>query len=150
MAKHQHDRAVRGQSLVEFALIFPILFVLVLGIVDFGVGMRSYMSLTNAAREGARFGAVGNPTGSYPSNCTTPNTTTVIGRVCMVLEGLDETDLQSVTVTFPQGQGPGNSVVVSAHYHYHYITPLRAFVNFFGGSLPDYIDLSATTDMRLE
>lgn len=141
----------RGQSLVEFSLILPVLVIMVLGIVDFGVGLRSYISLTNAAREGARFAAVGNAAGSYPANCTTPNTTTTIGRVCTVLEGLDKTQVQTVTVTYPQGQSPGNSVIVSAEYRYHYITPIHAVVSFFsGGGLPDYITLNATTDMRLE
>ena len=54
-------RSQRGQSLVEFALVLPILLILVLGIVDFGMGLRAYVTLTNATREGARFAAVGEP-----------------------------------------------------------------------------------------
>lgn len=48
----------RGQSLVEFALIFPVLVVILLGIFDLGRVVFAYNSLTNAAREGARLGIV--------------------------------------------------------------------------------------------
>jgi Flp pilus assembly protein TadG len=47
-----------GQSLVEFALMLPILLVLVLMIFDFGRAIYYYSALHNAAREGARYGAV--------------------------------------------------------------------------------------------
>ena len=144
-------RAARGQSLVEFALVIPILLILVFGIIDFGMGLRSYISLTNATREGARFGAIGNPAGSYPANCDGVSNTTVVGRVCVSLGDLSSTDLQNVTVSYPTGQNPGDSVVVAAHYHYNYITPLGDIVNFFSaGSLPAYLNLDASTDMRLE
>lgn len=51
-------RGTRGQSLVEFALIFPVLIVILLGIFDLGRAVFAYSSLTNAAREGARLGIV--------------------------------------------------------------------------------------------
>ena len=144
-------RGGRGQSLVEFALILPVLVILVLGIIDFGMGLRSYISLTNATREGARFAAVGNPAGAYPIDCNGTTNTSVIGRVCVALEGLDLNDLQNVAASFPNGQSPGESVVVSANFHYQFITPLPDFVDFFSaGSLPEYINMDASTDMRLE
>ncbi len=144
-------RRDRGQSLVEFSLLLPVLLILVLGVIDFGMGLRSYISLTNATREGARFGAVGNEAGAYPGDCTSPDGTTVIGRVCTTIEGLDIAEVQTVTVSYPDGQNPGNSIIVSANYHYDYITPIDNVVSFFsGGSFPDYINLSTSTDMRLE
>lgn len=48
----------RGQSLVETAVVLPILLLLVVAIVDFGRAFDAYIILTNAAREGARFGSV--------------------------------------------------------------------------------------------
>ena len=144
-------RAGRGQSLVEFALVLPILMIMVFGIIDFGMGLRSYISLTNATREGARFAAVGNPAGAYPTDCNGSTTTSVIGRVCVAIEGLDLADLQTVSVAYPNGQNPGESVIVSAEYTYNYITPLGDMVDFFsGGSFPDSLSLSTDTDMRLE
>ena len=48
----------RGASAVEFALILPILVMLVFGIFEFGIAYNNYISLTHAAREGARLAAV--------------------------------------------------------------------------------------------
>ena len=51
-------RRERGQSLVETAIVFPILLLLLAATVDFGRAFDAYIVLTNAAREGARFGSV--------------------------------------------------------------------------------------------
>jgi Flp pilus assembly protein TadG len=61
----------RGQTMVELALVLPILVVLVLAIAQFGVAFNNYVTLTDAARAAARTGAVsrqsGNPTGDCQS-----------------------------------------------------------------------------------
>ncbi len=48
----------RGQSLVEFSLVLTPLFLVLLGIIQFGFIFNSYVTMTNAAREGARSGSV--------------------------------------------------------------------------------------------
>lgn len=54
----------RGAAAVEFAIIAPLLFVLVFGIIDFGRALFTLNNLTSAVREGARFAAVReNPAG---------------------------------------------------------------------------------------
>ena len=144
-------RGGRGQSLVEFALVLPVLTLLIFGIIDFGMGLRSYISLTNATREGARFAAVGNMAGAYPTDCNGSTNTTVVGRVCVAMEGLDLDDVETVAVSYPDGPAPGNQGGVSAQYTYNYITPLGDIANFFtGGTFPDMLSLSTSTDMRLE
>ena len=47
-------RSESGSQLIEFMLVFPILMLLIAGIMDFGMLLRSYEVVTNAAREGAR------------------------------------------------------------------------------------------------
>lgn len=47
-------RSERGAELIEFALVFPLLLMIVLGIVDFGFMFQRLEVVTNAAREGAR------------------------------------------------------------------------------------------------
>ena len=142
-------RCSRGQSLVEFSLILPILMILVFGILDFGLGLRSYISLSNAVREGARYASVGNPVG-IESDCNGMTNDTVYGRICVATGGLDVTELDP-DVSFPQGVAPGNSVVVSADYTYHFVTPIGDLIGFFsGGTFPSSIDLSSSADMRLE
>jgi Flp pilus assembly protein TadG len=48
----------RGQTMVEFALVLPILLVLLFGIIQFGIIFNNYVALTDAARAASRKGAV--------------------------------------------------------------------------------------------
>lgn len=48
----------RGQSLVEFALILPILLILLVGLLDLGRAVAAYNSVSNGARSGARVAIV--------------------------------------------------------------------------------------------
>ena len=48
----------RGVAIVEFAIIAPLLFTLIFGIIEFGFYIYNLEMLTNAAREGARAGIV--------------------------------------------------------------------------------------------
>jgi Flp pilus assembly protein TadG len=48
----------RGASAVEFAIIAPVLFVIVMGIIGFGVGFMELQTARGAVREGARAAAV--------------------------------------------------------------------------------------------
>jgi hypothetical protein len=54
----QRGRRSRGQALVEFALVFPIIVLLLLAMFDFGRAIFLYNGLTNAAREGVRLAVV--------------------------------------------------------------------------------------------
>ena len=51
-----------GASAVEFALVMPVLVLIVCGIIGFGIVFAQQLSLGNAARQAARFGAVDGPT----------------------------------------------------------------------------------------
>ena len=53
---HARDR---GSVAVEFALLLPLLLLLVFGIIDFGRALNAQITLTQAAREGARLAALG-------------------------------------------------------------------------------------------
>ena len=81
--KLRHRRRSRGQAVVEFAIIAPLLFLLLLIAVDFGRLFFTYIQVTNASREAAAY-AVGQPT-------DTATMTTYAGR---------ETDAQT-----QRGQG---------------------------------------------
>ncbi len=56
MMKKQRER--RGQGFLEFALILPVLLLIIIGLIEFGHLFIVYASLTNASREGTRFGIV--------------------------------------------------------------------------------------------
>jgi Flp pilus assembly protein TadG len=51
-------QAERGQSLVEFSLILTPLFLVLLGIIQFGFVFNTYVTITNAARDAARLGTI--------------------------------------------------------------------------------------------
>jgi Flp pilus assembly protein TadG len=59
MFKHRRGRdRSRGQALVEFAFVLPILLLLIFGLVDFGRALFTLNTLSQGAREGARWGSV--------------------------------------------------------------------------------------------
>ena len=58
MSRRIHVRQERGQSVAEFALVLPLLMLVLLGIVQFGMVFKQYITLTDAVREGARKAAV--------------------------------------------------------------------------------------------
>lgn len=124
----------RGQSLVEFALVFPLFVLLLAGMVDFGTGLYSYMTVVNAARDGARLGA----TACDVLACTDA----VKARVAASSGGLLRPADVSVSCTKAAGGGiactkntaippspqngvkNGDSVTVTASYTYNMIWPL--------------------------
>ena len=55
---HKQPGRTAGQSLVETALVLPILLILFLGIVEVGFLLFSHVQVANATREGARYGSL--------------------------------------------------------------------------------------------
>lgn len=60
-------RSYRGQALVEFVLIAPLLFASLAAIVTFGIGVFYQQQLANAAREAARYAAIHSETAQCPT-----------------------------------------------------------------------------------
>ena len=108
MRKRFHPEDGRGQSLVELALVLPILSLLLLGMIQVGVAFNHYITLTDAVRAGARKGAVGrqleDPVAEVEQAVRTAAT-----------DNLDPADLEiSVDSTWEQG----SKVTVTASYPY--------------------------------
>lgn len=55
-----HDSSERGAAAVEFAILLPVLVMLVMGIIEFGRAYNAQISLTHAARESVRVMAISN------------------------------------------------------------------------------------------
>jgi Flp pilus assembly protein TadG len=64
-------RCRAGQSLVEMAMVLPVLAFLTFGLLDFGRAYYYQVSVTNAAREGARVAILNIYTGPQSPNCST-------------------------------------------------------------------------------
>jgi TadE-like protein. len=60
-------RALKGQALVELALILPLFVVVMSGILTFGIGVFYQQQLDNAAREAARYAAIHSATSQCPT-----------------------------------------------------------------------------------
>ena len=58
MSLHKKLRSESGASAVEFALLLPVLMMILFGIIEFGLALYRQAILTNASREGARLGIV--------------------------------------------------------------------------------------------
>jgi Flp pilus assembly protein TadG len=122
-----------GQSLVEFAMVLPLLLVIFFAIIDFGRIYQRNVSLTNAVREGARLGSVGATTGEIQA------------RVADTASGLTPTTVVTLA------SRPGESVVVDSTATVQLITPLGAMLNpIGGGSMSNTFVLKAKADMCLE
>lgn len=66
----QHgQRRDRGQALVEFAVVFPVIVLILFAVFDFGRAVYAYNTIANAAREGARVAAV-NQVVTTNTSCT--------------------------------------------------------------------------------
>lgn len=63
---HPPTAKERGQSLMEFALVLPILLLVFMAIFDFGRILFLYSQVMNGAREGARYGSVTGPNEANP------------------------------------------------------------------------------------
>jgi hypothetical protein len=80
----------RGATIVEAALVLPVLLALIFGIIQFGILWGKYQDMTNAAREGARYAVAPCPFNlSIPSHCiagSRPNEAQVLTRVQQMLD----------------------------------------------------------------
>ena len=56
--RHRFRDAEDGQALVEFALVLPLLALILFAIIQFGIAFNNYLALTDAVRAGAREAAV--------------------------------------------------------------------------------------------
>jgi Flp pilus assembly protein TadG len=96
----------RSQALIEFALISPVLLLLLFGIIDIGRAVFYYDTLGHAAREGARTAARAST--RLPTNADVLNTVS--------------TQLVGMQVTEPCPQGPVTSATPPANTAWLYVT----------------------------
>lgn len=125
-------RSDRGAAAVEFAIVFPLMLLIVFATIDFGRALFSQVTLTQAAREGARVEAMGLD-GSED-------------RAVAAAAGLSE------VAAFVDGPCPGGEdAIVIVEYTFEFVTPVGAMSAMFdGGSYGDPIVLSAEGVMPCE
>jgi Flp pilus assembly protein TadG len=91
----QFSRQTSGQALVEFALVLPLLFVLVAGAVDFGGLIFAWTTVAHTARSAAQFAVLGGVWLNYPN---TPNATKLSNVIASETAGLPNSGSVTVAV----------------------------------------------------
>jgi Flp pilus assembly protein TadG len=119
----------RGQSLIEFAITLPILVLLLLGTLDFGMAIFSYSMLRDAAQEGAFYGSF-NPTNveeiENRARNISPRAEDVVFSSPVRLRDTDAIKVDVVALGAAcQGatNGVANSIQVNVHYRYPILMP---------------------------
>jgi len=121
------QRASRGQGLVEFAMVLPVLLLVVMGIIEFGYDFTVYSGLFNAAREGARYGI------THPKDVT--GVVQAVHDKVFIVDPNSASNPVLISVHYDKGPGTtvytdtnqiesGDRVVVSVMYNLNTITPL--------------------------
>lgn len=112
-------RDQRGQALVEFALVAPILLLLVLGILDFGRALNYYNQQSQLVGQGARAAAVNcNPDGTCGSAVTSNSIQTQLAEKYATGELNKKT---SVCIELPNGAHVGQPVKVISSYDFKFL-----------------------------
>jgi len=139
----------KGAAMVEFAIVLPLLLLIVFGIIEFGIIFYDQQVITNASREGARYGIVSQ----------TPRVTQaqIIQRVkdycfnnLITFGSTIRTPSDIVTTAKITAVFPVDDLRVTVRWNYQFLV-LPAFASaFFGGSPDTGITLSATSLMKYE
>ena len=148
-----------GASAVEFAIILPLLLILVFGIIEFSILFYDKAMITNASREGAREGIVYryDPDGGLNHPDDAEIVATVAQYVQNHLISFGSGDVVTTTITRPPGDlpgdppgdSPGDSLTVTVNYQYNFLV-FDSLLSLVGGSLSNGISLDAVTVMRME
>jgi Flp pilus assembly protein TadG len=143
----------RGAALVEFALVAPLLLLIVFGVIDFGIAFANYENVRSGTRDAARMAVVNDLQNAPPctingATITPPAnpTTTADATNALVCDtksriGLNGSETKvRISIT---GQAIGDDVVVCASFPVTALTGLT--LPFLGNQV-----LTSTVTMRLE
>ena len=133
----------RGAAAVEFAIVLPVLILILFGIIEFSVAFYDKAMITNASREGARAGIVLRA----PPLTDVEITDIIDNYLSGSLISFSGASVRDITIT-PQDTSTlttGDPLTVTVSYPYNfYLLP-----GFIAG-LADGLTLNATTIMNME
>ncbi len=108
-----------GQSLVEFALVTPLFFLLIFGIIEGGRLVWTHHTMTNATREGARYATV---RGSGSTQTDAPaSSASIRAHMLAVSTGLAASDLNVNMVLLDGDMGDKSRFRIESSYEYEFI-----------------------------
>ena len=103
-------RDQKGQTMTEFALVLPILALLLFAVIQCGIAFNNYLTVTDAARAAARKGAVSMYGGGSPASAAS-------AAARASAQNLDQSKFQ-VTVSASPRWEKGADVIVTTSYPY--------------------------------
>ncbi|MCB2294204.1 pilus assembly protein [Clostridium algoriphilum] len=125
-------RNEKGQSLVEFAILLPLLILLLMGILEFGIMLNSYLTIHNSAREGARLGIVAG------------SDIEIKELIIKISPNLDTENLMVNITPLEGSRRSGDTITVEVIYNYHVTIPIISNI------IHNVVVLKAQTSMRME
>jgi Flp pilus assembly protein TadG len=150
---HCHSRVRRlvrsesGAELIEFSLTLPLLLLIVLGIIEFGLMFREYEVVTNAAREGARIAILP----SYTDADVRARIDDYLGTAGLNLSNRRIVPNPIVPVTsLVNGAGSPCISVVPVTVEYDHAVPFVSGIATYFGATIGTMTLRATSRMRRE
>ena len=146
--------STEGIALVEFALILPILILLLVGILDTGRAVNAYVTISNASREGARYVAL-NPTAApsaIKSNAVLPHTQQLDpGSVAVSVTysgNVTSNACPVATTTAPPAASPPATIPVRVDVTYPWSAATFFIGQFFGGGSRTFCATSTVDTVR--
>jgi Flp pilus assembly protein TadG len=120
-------RASRGQTLLEFALVFPMFLMLICGVVDFSHVFYAEMTVQNALRQAGRFATTGNHLQDSNGN-NLSRVSSIITTAQQAAPGFDFSQINISSVAGGAGSagGPGDIVTISLSSAVPMLTPIMA------------------------
>ena len=144
LALRRLRRSERGSELVEFAIVVPVLLLLIGGIIDFALLFQSYEVATNAAREGARLAVLpGYEVNDYAAARNRVATYMQTGGA----RGAFTTAVTPLPLTGCGTPGSGVRVTVTYTHDFAIVGPIVGLIN---GTFGDALTYSTSSLMRSE
>ena len=137
-----------GAEIVEFAVTLPLLLLIVLGIIEFGLMFREYEVVTNAAREGARIAILQGGVGGYDDADVVARVEDYLTTAGMDLDMADVDPGDPVPTPVGAGGACVSMVPVTVTYD-HPVLFLAGIADFFDTTIGT-LTLTATSSMRTE
>jgi Flp pilus assembly protein TadG len=112
----------RGTSIIEVAIVFPVLMLVVLGIFDFSRMFYCRLTMQHAVREAVRFAVTGNTTLDQDGK---PRARADAIKTKIQENAMDlDVEVDKIVISPSNGGGPGEVVTVQAGFSYEFLTPL--------------------------
>jgi Flp pilus assembly protein TadG len=135
-------RGDRGAAAVEFALVVPLLFALVFGMIDFGWAINRYTVLNNATREGVRLASLGADSSEITASVTDSLSDAGLDAAAVVVDLRCEKPAGGACGSWAD-HASGGTAIITVRYSTDWLTPT-------GQAFSDQLNISKTSRMRIE